>query len=43
LCRFHHRLKQNPRWNAHNTGPTTQWTTPTGHTYSTTPHDWRDP
>ncbi|MGH3319632.1 MAG: DUF222 domain-containing protein [Streptosporangiaceae bacterium] len=38
LCRHHHRLKQQPDWNLRQDedGRLT-WTTPTGHTYETTP------
>jgi Domain of unknown function (DUF222) len=43
LCRKHHRLKQNPAWRVRSDGSTTEWRAPTGHTYTTRPHDWRDP
>ena len=38
LCRHHHRLKQHPQWQA-KLEPDAQmtWTTPTGHTHTTTP------
>jgi len=38
LCRHHHRLKQHPRWQAtlHRDASMT-WTTPTGHTHTTSP------
>jgi hypothetical protein len=42
LCRHHHRLKQSPRWRVCNIGDRTQWIAPSGHTYYTEPHDWRD-
>jgi hypothetical protein len=40
LCRRHHRLKTHTRW-AYRRDPdgTTTWTSPTGHTYSTSPRD----
>jgi hypothetical protein len=43
LCRHHHRLKQNPAWRVRYHNGTSQWTAPTGHTYTSWPHDWRDP
>ncbi|HEV3172429.1 MAG TPA: DUF222 domain-containing protein [Actinocrinis sp.] len=40
LCRHHHQLKTRRQWTAHpaDTTGTLQWTAPTGHTYTTTPH-----
>jgi hypothetical protein len=43
LCRSHHRLKQQPGWKIHQHDSTITWTSPTGHTYTTWPHDYRDP
>jgi Domain of unknown function (DUF222) len=43
LCRHHHRLKQNPAWRVRYRNGVSQWTAPTGHTYSSWPYDWRDP
>jgi hypothetical protein len=38
LCRFHHQIKQHPRWHlAQATPGTFTWTTPTGRTYTTQP------
>ncbi len=44
LCRRHHRLKTHTRWrlDQDDHGRLT-WTTPTGHTYPTDPHDWPTP
>lgn len=43
-CRRHHRLKQTPRWTVtrHPDGAVT-WTTPTGHTYTSTPPPVAEP
>jgi hypothetical protein len=40
LCRHHHQLNTRRQWTAHpaDTTGTLQWTAPTGHTYTTTPH-----
>jgi hypothetical protein len=45
LCRHHHRLKTHaPGWQTHlEPDGTLTWTTPTGHTATTTPHDHRPP
>ncbi len=38
LCRHHHRLKQHPQWQAKlEPDARMTWTTPTGHTHTTTP------
>jgi hypothetical protein len=38
LCRFHHQLKQHPRWRLDQPAPGTfTWTTPTGRTYRIEP------
>jgi hypothetical protein len=38
LCRHHHRLKTHATWQVHQDhNATYQWTSPTGHTYTTTP------
>ncbi len=39
LCRFHHQLKQHPRWTLDQAAPggTFTWTTPAGRAYSTEP------
>jgi hypothetical protein len=38
LCRFHHQLKQHPRWHLDQPAPGTfTWTTPTGRTYHVQP------
>jgi hypothetical protein len=42
LCRHHHRLKQNPAWRIRLEDGYTYWTTRTGHTYVSEPHDYRD-
>lgn len=43
-CRRHHRLKQTPRWQVthHRDGAVT-WTTPSGHTYTSTPPPVAEP
>jgi len=42
LCRHHHRLKQHPQWQLTQLpGNVLEWTTPTGRTFHTHPHDHR--
>ncbi len=43
LCRRHHRLKQTPAWRVAFDDGVSTWTTRTGHTYTTHPHDYRQP
>jgi hypothetical protein len=41
LCRRHHHLKQHPGWTLTQPQPGTfHWTTPTGRTYTTHPHEY---
>ncbi len=43
-CRRHHRLKQTPRWDVtRNSDGSVTWTTPTGHTYRSTPSPIAEP
>ena len=38
LCRYHHQQKTSGRWHlTHLPGPILTWTSPTGHSYQTTP------
>jgi hypothetical protein len=40
-CRRDHQIKQDPRWTVTTLAPgITQWTTPSGRSYTTTPHDY---
>ena len=43
LCRTHHRLKQNPAWRVTFEDGVSTWTTRSGHTYTSQPHDYRQP
>ena len=43
LCRHHHRLKQSPAWRVLFENGISTWTTRTGHTYTSRPHDYRQP
>jgi Domain of unknown function (DUF222) len=41
MCRRHHRLKQHPGWTLTQPRPGTfRWSTPTGRTYTTRPHEY---
>jgi hypothetical protein len=42
LCRRHHRMKHHRDWEARINGSDIEWTSPTGHHYTTTAYDWRD-
>jgi hypothetical protein len=40
-CRRDHQIKQDPRWHVTTLAPgISQWTTPSGRSYTTTPHDY---